>query len=187
MSVACVRRTDMIINALNIEGAYLIEREPRKDERGYFARLYCEREFQAAGIQMEIKQMNLCENKQKGTLRGLHFQRGAYLEDKVVTCTRGLIYDVCVDIRENSSTYLSYYACEMSEDNGKMLFIPKGCAHGYVTLEENCQLLYLMSEFYTPEAAAGYRYNDPAFGIEWPLKEGLIISPKDRELPFIKC
>ncbi len=177
----------MIINELAIEGAFLVKREPNRDERGYFARFYCEKEFQAAGIQMEIRQMNLCVNKQKGTLRGLHFQKGTHAEDKVVSCTRGVIYDVCVDVRESSPTYLKYCACELSEDNGNMLFIPKGCAHGYVTLEENCQLLYLMSEFYAPEAAAGYRYDDAAFGIEWPLTEGLVISQKDKELPFINC
>ncbi len=177
----------MIISALDIEGAFLIEMEPNKDERGYFTRLYCEKEFQASHIQMEIKQMNLCVNEKRGTLRGLHFQNGIHAEDKVVSCTRGVIYDVCVDVRKNSPTYLKYYACELSEDNGKMLFIPKGCAHGYVTLDRNCQLLYLMSEFYVSEAAAGYRYNDPAFGIEWPLRERLVISQKDKELPFISC
>lgn len=175
----------MIISELAIEGAFLIKREPNRDERGYFARFYCEKEFQAAGIQMEIRQMNLCVNEQRGTLRGLHFQKGIYAEDKVVSCTRGVIYDVFVDVRKNSPTYLKYCACELSEDNGNMLFIPKGCAHGYVTLDENCQLFYLMSEFYVPEAVAGYRYDDPAFGIEWPLTEGLIISQKDKALPFI--
>ena len=175
----------MIITKLGIEGAFLVQRQPVRDERGYFARLYCEKEFQANGINMEIKQMNLCKNKEPGTLRGLHFQEGEFAEDKVVSCTRGQIYDVCVDVRPDSHTFLKYYACELSEDNGTMLYIPKGCAHGYVTLTENCQLLYLMSQFYVPGCARGYRYDDPAFQIEWPIREGLILSQKDKELPYI--
>ncbi len=177
----------MIITALDIKGAFLIERQANRDERGYFARLYCENEFRSAGIDMEIKQMNLCQNKEKGTLRGLHFQIGDFGEDKVVSCTRGCIYDVCVDVRPDSPTYLKYYGHELSEENGKMLYIPKGCAHGYVTLGEDCQLLYLMSEFYAPEYAGGYKYDDPAFQIDWPIKKGLHISQKDRELPYIEC
>lgn len=175
----------MIITQLEIEGAFLIQRQPFRDERGYFARLYCEREFQEAGIDMEIKQMNLCENKETGTLRGLHFQDGSFAEDKVVSCTRGQIYDVCVDVRPDSETYLKYCAYELSEDNGMMLYIPKGCAHGYVTLTDNSQLLYLMSQFYVPGCAKGYRYDDPAFHIEWPITDGLILSEKDKELPYI--
>ena len=175
----------MIITKLEIKEAFLIQRQPFRDERGYFARLYCEKEFQEAGINMEIKQMNLCENKEARTLRGLHFQEDGFAEDKLVSCTRGRIYDVCVDVRPTSDTYLKYYACELSEDNGAMLYIPKGCAHGYVTLTQDCQLLYLMSQFYVPGCAKGYRYDDPAFNIEWPVKEGLILSEKDKELPYI--
>ncbi len=175
----------MIFEKLKIEGAFLICRQPNQDERGYFSRLYCEREFREAGLEMEIRQMNLCENREKGTLRGLHFQRGEYAEDKVVSCTRGCIYDVCVDVRPDSPTYQSYCACELSEENGRMLYLPKGCAHGYVTLTEDCQLLYLMSQFYAPGHDGGYRYDDPAFQIDWPVKTGLILSKKDRELPFI--
>lgn len=176
----------MKITALDIEGAFLIEKTPRHDERGYFARLYCENEFREAGIEMDIKQINLCENKEKGTLRGMHFQSGEYAEDKVVSCNRGSIYDVCVDVRPDSSTYLKHCAYELSEDNGRMLYIPKGCAHGYVTLTDNVQLLYLMSEFYVPESAKGYRYDDPAFGIKWPINENLIISLKDSQWDYIK-
>jgi len=176
----------MKISALSIEGTFLIERTPSCDERGYFARLYCVNEFREAGILMDIKQMNLCGNKAKGTLRGMHFQSGEHAEDKVVSCTRGSVYDVCVDVRPDSPTYLKYCAYELSENNGKMLYIPKGCAHGYVTLEDDVQLLYLMSEFYTPMNSMGYRYDDPAFGIHWPIKENLIISPKDKQWAYIK-
>lgn len=169
-----------------IEGAYLIERTPNVDNRGYFTRLYCAREFKEAGIEMTFPQMNLCQNKEKGVLRGLHFQTGGKEEDKVVACTRGKIFDVCVDIRKESKTYCKYIAYELSEENGRMLFLPKGCAHGYMTLEENCQLLYMMSEFYVPGLAAGYRYDDPAFQINWPNITNLIISDKDKQLPYIK-
>ena len=167
-----------------IEGAYLIERLPNIDKRGYFSRLYCEREFQMAGIRTKFVQMNLCENIQKGTLRGLHYQAGDKAEDKVVACTRGKIFDVCVDIRKDSQTYGKYIAYELSEENGRMLLLPKGCAHGYITMENNCQLLYMMSEFYVPELAAGYRYDDPTFAIQWPFVEELIVSEKDLKLPF---
>lgn len=175
----------MIFTETFIAGAYMIERTPFKDERGYFARCYCEKEFQNAGIHVEFKQMNICENLQKGTLRGLHFQTGECAEDKVVSCLRGTVFDVCVDIRPESPTYCKYLACELSEDNGKMLYIPKGCAHGYVTLTDDCQLFYMMSEFYAPDFSAGYRYDDPAFAIDWPVKDGLILSEKDCKLPFI--
>ena len=169
-----------------IEGAYVIERTPNVDERGYFARLYCSNEFKEAGIITSFPQINLCQNKEIGTLRGMHYQAGEKGEDKVVSCIRGKIYDVCVDIRPYSKTFCNYIGYELSEENGRMLFIPKGCAHGYMTLEENCQLLYLMSEFYEPNLAAGYRYDDPAFNIVWPKMDKLIISEKDKKLPFMK-
>jgi dTDP-4-dehydrorhamnose 3,5-epimerase len=176
----------MKITPLEIYGSYIIEREPYKDDRGYFARLYCEKEFKNAGIDMNIKQMNLCENKQKGTLRGMHYQSGSYAENKLVSCTRGKIFDVFVDLRVESPTYLKYNSYELSEENGKMLYIPEGCAHGYLTLSQDCQILYLMSEFYEPGHSAGYRYDDPSFNIKWPQTGNLIISEKDRKLPYIK-
>lgn len=169
----------------DIEGAYLIERVPNVDNRGYFARMYCAKEFKQAGIEMLFPQINLCQNRERGVLRGLHFQTGSKAEDKVVACTRGRIFDVCVDIRNESKTYCQYIAYELSEKNGRMLVIPKGCAHGYMTLEENCQLLYMMSEYYAPGFAAGYRYDDPAFQINWPDISDLIISDKDKMLPYI--
>lgn len=169
-----------------ISGSKVIQREPFTDERGSFARFYCEREFRDAGIDCAFRQMNICDNFKRGTLRGLHFQKGGAEEDKVVSCVRGRIFDVLVDIRPESRTFCRYFGCELSEENGKMLFIPKGCAHGYVTLEDNCGLVYLMSEFYSPGASAGYRYDDPAFGIKWPIGEDLIISDKDLNLPYIQ-
>lgn len=175
----------MKFSATPIEGAYVIEREPFVDERGYFARFYCEKEFREAGIAADFKQINICKNNQQWTLRGLHFQDDEYAEDKVVSCVRGKIFDVCVDVRPDSATFCKYVACELSEENGKMLYIPKGCAHGYVTLETECQLIYLMSEFYVPAAAKGYRYDDPAFSIDWPGEGDFIISDKDKALPYI--
>ena len=169
----------------DIDDVYIIERTPSIDERGYFARFFCEEEFRNAGINTDFKQMNICFNDKFGTLRGLHYQRDGYAEDKLVSCVRGRIFDVCVDIRPNSPSYCQYVCCELSEKNGKMLYIPKGFAHGYVTLEDNCQLIYMMSEFYVASSAAGYRYDDTAFSIKWPVENNLIISEKDRNLPYI--
>lgn len=167
-----------------IEGAYIVTRSPYEDFRGSFARLYCEREYLEAGIKERFRQINLCCNLKKGTLRGLHYQKGGKAEDKVVACINGKIFDVCVDLRKDSQTFGRYISEELSGENGKMLYIPKGCAHGYVTLEDCSQLLYLMSEFYIPGLEAGYKYDDPAFSIKWPLKSGLIISDKDLALPY---
>ncbi len=168
-----------------IQGVYLVTGIPFEDFRGSFTRLYCEKEFYEAGIKQNFKQINLCNNINKGTLRGLHYQKGGKLEDKIVTCVNGKIFDVCVDIRQDSPTYGRYIAEELSDRNRKMLYIPKGCAHGYVTLEDYSQILYLMSEFYIPGLEAGYKYDDPMFGIQWPIKDNLIISDKDLTLPYI--
>lgn len=176
----------MIITPTKLGGVFIIERTPNIDNRGYFARFYCENEFKAAGIETDFKQMNLCYNKSKGTLRGMHYQKDGYYEDKLVACVRGRIFDVCVDIRSDSDTFCQYVSCELSEENGKMLYIPKGFAHGYVTLEDDSQLIYMMSEFYIPGSAAGYYYDDPAFSIKWPDVENLIMSDKDRMLPNIE-
>lgn len=175
----------MIIEPLEIKGSYLIQRTPSTDKRGYFARTYCENEFRDAGICMPIRQMNLCVNNEKYTLRGMHLQKNEYAEDKVVSCNRGKIFDVFVDMRKDSETYLKYLGFELSEENGLMLYIPKGCAHGYMTLEANCQLLYLMSEFYKPTEGFGYRYDDPIIGIRWPEHDSLVISDKDLSWDYL--
>ena len=164
----------------DISGAYIICQEPFSDNRGYFTRVFCEKEFLEIGINMKFVQSNLCYNSKKGTLRGLHLQTGSDAEDKLVMCTRGKVYDVCVDVRKTSLTFGKHIAIELSEENGNMILIPKGCAHGYLTLEDNCQLLYMMSEYYIPGKKAGYRYDDPFFSIEWPLSEPYIISDEDR-------
>lgn len=168
-----------------VEGAYVISRNLLRDERGYFSRIYCEKEFMEAGINAKFVQMNLCWNEKEGTIRGLHYQKEKQ-EDKVVSCIKGKIFDVCVDIRKGSASYRKYIACELSEDNGKMLYIPKGCAHGYLTLADGCQLLYMMSEFYIQGMEGGYRYDDPAFHISWPVTRKVILSEKDQKLPYLE-
>ena len=168
-----------------IEGAFLIKRKSIEDNRGSFGRLYCEREFRENGIGDQFVQDNVCFNSKKHTLRGLHFQ-AIKEEGKLVSCLRGSIWDVCVDIRKHSKTFCNYVAFELSETNQNMLFIPKGCAHGYITLVDNSMLLYKMTEFYVPGNERGYRYNDPTFGIEWPCDlEDAVISEKDKRIPFI--
>ncbi len=168
-----------------IPGVFIVTRTPNFDERGSFSRFYCEKEFNSVGINEKFVQMNFCTNKKKGTLRGLHCQKKEYAEDKLVSCVNGSIFDVCVDMRFNSPTYCKYVSCVLSAENGKMLYIPKGFAHGYLTLEDNSNLIYLMSEFYVPDSAYGYRYDDPVFNIEWPFTEELIISKKDLQWPIL--
>lgn len=170
----------------NILGAYIIKPDPYVDKRGEFSRIFCERVFDQNGLVNHFPQINICKNNLKGTLRGMHYQKKEFSEDKVVSCICGKIYDVIVDLRSDSETFLQSYGIELSEKNGFQLYIPKGCAHGYVTLEDNSNLLYLMSEFYNKDSSAGYRYDDPAFSIKWPVFENYIISEKDKNLPYIK-
>lgn len=174
----------MNFQTTKIPGLVLIERTASPDERGYFARLSCSREFREHGIAEDFVQSNLCLNRRRGTLRGLHFQKEKQ-EGKLVSCVSGRIWDVCVDLRKESETFLQYAAYELSEENQRMLYIPKGCAHGYLTLEDDSRLIYMMTEFYIPGNDGGYRYDDPAFGIPWQLPEKeLILSEKDRNLPY---
>lgn len=173
----------MVFRKTKISDAYVIEREQICDNRGYFTRLFCQNEYEKEALQSHFVQINVSENIRKGTLRGLHYQKEK-LEDKLVACLRGRVFDVCVDIRTDSPTYGEYIAYELSEKNRRMIFIPKGCAHGYLTLEDDSQLLYLMSEFYIPGNDAGFRYDDPFFHIEWPIENDIIISDKDKSLPY---
>jgi len=169
-----------------IPGAYIIEYAPFRDERGSFARLFCKNEFEAAGLCADLCQINLSTNVKKGTLRGLHYQKGDYAEDKLVTCARGSVFDVCVDVREGSPTFGQWVGETLTDENGLALYIPKGCAHGYLTLREDAHVLYFTTQFYTPEADSGYRYDDPAFGIEWPLPKPYIMSGKDGGWGYLK-
>ncbi|MDR2579701.1 MAG: dTDP-4-dehydrorhamnose 3,5-epimerase [Fibromonadaceae bacterium] len=176
----------MQFEATHIPGAFVIKQDPFIDIRGSFSRIFCDREFFKHGIEAKFVQSNLCTNKLKGTLRGLHAQLLEYAEDKIVICSRGRIYDVCVDMRICSPTYGQYFGAELSENNGKMLFIPKGCAHGYLTLEDNCQLVYFMSDYYVPNSSIGYRYDEPLFSIKWPLPKPFIISEQDLSWQYIQ-
>lgn len=164
-----------------LKGAYIIELEPMEDERGFFARSFCQKEFEEHGLNPRIVQCNISYNKKKGTLRGMHYQGVPHEEAKLVSCLRGAIYDVIIDLRPSSTTYCKWFAVELSAQNYKMLYVPEGFAHGFQTLENNTVVFYQMSEFYHPECARGVRWDDKAFGITWPLSVK-ITSNKDRSL-----
>ncbi len=167
-----------------LSGLYVVELDVLADERGSFARSFCVHEFQAHGLESAVAQCNISFNAKAGTLRGLHFQVAPHEESKLVRCTRGAIYDVAVDIRSQSPTYLNWYAIDLTADNRRMMFIPRGFAHGFQTVMSDTEVFYLMSEFYHPESARGLRWDDPAVGITWPLGNP-IISEKDRIHPLL--
>jgi dTDP-4-dehydrorhamnose 3,5-epimerase len=160
----------------------VIEPECLTDERGFFARTGCAREFASHGLKNIFVQSSLSFNQQQGTLRGLHYQKPPHEEIKLVRCTMGAIYDVVVDLRQDSPTYLKHFAVELTQDNRQMLYVPEGCAHGFQTLADNTEVYYQMSEFYSPECSNGHRWNDPVFGIDWPL-EVSVISERDGSYP----
>ena len=162
-----------------IEGAYLIELEKYQDERGIFARQFCKTELANYGIDFDIKQCNLSVNYKKGVLRGLHYQKEPFPEAKIVSCFSGKIYDVIVDIRPNSSTYKKWIAVELSEDNGLMLYIPSGVAHGFQTLQDNTTVFYQLNEYFHQECYSGVRWNDPSLDIKWHNCDNLIINERD--------
>ena len=168
----------MIFTETKFKGAFIIEPERLEDERGFFARTFCRDEFEAHGLDPRLVQCNISFNKKMGTLRGMHYQVSPHEEAKLVSCISGVIYDVIIDLRPNSTTYCQWFAVELSAENYKMLYVPEGFAHGFQTLRDNTAVFYQMSEFYHPECARGARWDDPAFGIEWPL-ESLIVSTKD--------
>jgi dTDP-4-dehydrorhamnose 3,5-epimerase len=167
------------------KGAYIIESEKIIDDRGFFARSFCKREFSAYGLKTDIVQCNISFNSKKGTLRGMHMQLPPKAEAKLVRCTRGRIYDVMIDLRPESETYCKWLAIELTEKNHKGFYIPEGFAHGFQTLEENSEVFYHMFEFYDPEYATGVMWDDQAFCIEWPLPNP-IISEKDTSYPLYK-
>ena len=169
---------------VGLEGLVVIEPEYHFDERGFFSRIVCEDEFKQHNLENKWLQQNISFNKKKGTLRGLHLQTGEASEIKIVRCTRGSVFDVAVDMRSSSSTYLKWFGLELSEKNHKQLYIPKGFAHGFITLKDDCELSYLMSQKYMPGFSFGYRYDDPKIGITWPVKVSCI-SQKDLEWELI--
>jgi dTDP-4-dehydrorhamnose 3,5-epimerase len=165
-----------------LSGAYLLEIELIEDERGFFARTWCEQEFAERGLDSRLVQCNTSFNKKKGTLRGMHYQIAPHAEVKLVRCTMGAIYDVIIDLRADSKTFKQWVGFELTADNRTMLYIPEGFAHGYQTLSDGAEVFYQMSEYYAPECARGVRWNDPAFRIEWPAAER-IISERDLSHP----
>jgi dTDP-4-dehydrorhamnose 3,5-epimerase len=170
------------IRETELGGLFVLDLDQRSDERGYFARTFCAQEFATAGLPTHFVQCNVSVNHRKGTLRGMHFQRAPSPEGKLVTCTRGRIYDVVVDIRRDSPSFRKWAGFELSEKNKTLLYIPPGFAHGFQTLEDETDVFYQMTEFYRPELADGVRWDDPAFAISWPLPVSTI-SEKDRSLP----
>jgi dTDP-4-dehydrorhamnose 3,5-epimerase len=172
----------MIFKETKLKGAYIIELEPLQDERGFFARTFCKKDFEEHGLNPCIAQCNISYSKKTGTLRGMHYQVAPYEEAKLVRCTRGAIYDVMVDLRPESPTFKQWVAEELTAKNCKMLYIPEGFAHGYLSLEDNTMVFYQVSEFYHPECERGVRWDDPAIGIKWRASIN-IVSDRDRMYP----
>jgi dTDP-4-dehydrorhamnose 3,5-epimerase len=165
-----------------LQGAYIIDLEKRQDQRGFFARTWCLTEFVAQGLAARAVQTNISYSRRQGTVRGMHYQASPYAETKLIRCTRGAIYDVIIDLRSDSSTFKQWLGIELTGANYRMLYVPEGFAHGFQTLVDDVEVNYQVSQFYTPEAERGLRYDDPAFGIEWPQKVQ-VISDKDRSWP----
>lgn len=174
----------MNITETRLKGAFIIELEPHFDERGFFSRMFCRREFEKIRTGIEFVQSNISHNQLKGTTRGMHFQRPPHAEDKLVSCIRGSAIDVIVDVRRNSPTFLQHITIELTASNNKMVFIPVGFAHGFQTLEDDTRLTYHHTEFYQPNSEVGLRYDDPKLGIDWPNSD-IVISEKDRGYSYL--
>jgi dTDP-4-dehydrorhamnose 3,5-epimerase len=168
----------MIFKESPLPGAFIVDLELHSDERGFFARSYCPDEFAAQGLTTPLQQCSLSHNARKGTLRGLHYQAEPHEEHKLVRCTAGAIFDVIVDIRPHSGHYKRWFGTELSAQNRRALFIPAGFAHGFITLSDDAEVYYMISVPHSPSHARGFRWSDPAFGIQWPLSPG-VISPRD--------
>jgi dTDP-4-dehydrorhamnose 3,5-epimerase len=173
----------MRFNELELPGAFLIELERIDDERGFFARTFCRDEFAEHGLATEIVQANTAFNLREGTLRGMHYQAAPHGEAKLVRCTRGAVYDVIVDLRRDSPAFTRWVSIELTAENDTMLYVPEGVAHGYQTLVDETETSYLMSASYEPSAARGVRWDDPAFGIEWPGTAARTLNERDRSWP----
>jgi len=172
----------MIFKETPLKGAYVIDMEKREDERGFFARAFCEREFGERGLSTRMVQMNNSLSARKGTLRGMHYQLAPKAETKVVRCLCGALYDIILDIRKGSPTFGKSFGVELSQKNRSQLYVPKGFAHGFVTLADDTEALYLVDEFYSPEHERGIRFDDARFGLAWPA-EPAVMSAKDRAYP----
>lgn len=175
----------MIFTSTQLKDAFIIDLEQRQDNRGFFARTFCAQEFAAHGLKPTVAQANLSFNYKKGTLRGMHYQTAPATETKLVRCTQGAIYDVIIDLRPDSPTYLLHIGVELTADNQRALYVPEMFAHGYQALTDETEVLYQVGEFYTPGYECGLRYDDPTFGINWPLSVNEI-SQKDTAWPLFK-
>ena len=176
----------MNILETNIDGAYIIQNNYIKDERGYFLRLFCNDELKKKGLDFEVKQSNMSYSAKKGTLRGMHYQMPPYAEIKVFRCIKGAVFDAIADIRKDSPTYGKYFTVELSEENGKMIYIPPYVAHGIQTIEDDSMVVYFVSELYVPNSLAYLRWDDKFFNIKWPQCKNRIMSEKDRNIPDFK-
>ncbi len=174
----------MIFESTPLQGAYLIRLEPIEDERGFFVRTFCKKEFESIGHDKEFVQMNQSYNKQKGTLRGMHYQLAPHEEVKLVRCIAGSVYDVIIDLRKHSPTYLHYFGAELSGENFCMLYVPEGFAHGFQTLSDHTSLVYHHTAFYAPGSERGLRYDDKKIGIHWPMAP-TCLSEKDKQYPYL--
>lgn len=172
----------MIFLPTELPGVVIVDLERREDDRGFFARAWCRREFAAAGLPDDLAQCSLSRTRRRGTLRGLHYQGPPHEEDKLVRCVRGAVYDVALDLRRRSPAYLRHVAVELSAENGRALLIPRGCAHGFQTLADDTDVFYQMSAYFAPDAARGVRWNDPAFAIPWPIPDP-ILHRRDADYP----
>lgn len=172
----------MVFTDTGLTGAFLVDLVAVEDERGFFARSWCIREFEAQGLSPRLVQCNVSFNRARGTLRGMHYQVSPHQEAKLVRCTRGAIYDVIVDLRPQSATYLRSFGAALTADNRRAMYVPEDFAHGFLTLSDESEVFYQMSQFYTPDAGRGIRWNDPALAIEWPEPVRLV-SDRDRTFP----
>ncbi len=172
----------MIFEPTSVAGLMLVSTEAHEDTRGLFVRVFCEGESRQAGVPFHVRQANLSRNHKRGTLRGLHYQDAPKPDPKMVRCLAGAVWDVAVDLRPASATYLKWFGCELSAENRRALLVPAGCAHGFMTLSDDSELLYLMAESYAPELARGVRWNDPAFAIDWPSPPE-VIDARDAGFP----
>lgn len=172
----------MIFNETKLKGSFIIDLERHQDERGFFSRTFCRKELEANGLIADVAQANMSLSNTRGTLRGMHYQKPPFEETKLVRCTKGALYDVVIDLRPDSSTYKSWVGVELTADNYRMLFVPKNFAHGFITLADDTEVTYMVSQFYSPGSELGIRWNDPLIGIQWPI-DVQIISEKDASWP----
>lgn len=169
----------MIFTETMLKGAFIIDVKRLEDERGFFGRIWCKKEFREMELNANIVQANVSYNKERGTLRGMHYQHSPFSETKLVRCTSGRIHDVIIDLRPESETYLQWIGVELSADSFRMLYVPEGFAHGFITLEDHTSVHYMVSQYYTPGAEAGIRYDDPVFSVQWPIAPSIV---SDRDL-----